>query len=203
MKTADTTSTAANGNSHGEKDKYDDKIAGFLAFSGNAMNTLKSFNPFKNNDFSSSTSTWSSKFCQASTPPLEQSRASAPLRGDKDKDNDKTSEFVLFSGTVVSILKALNPKNSSNIWSRKPCHESTPPLEESQAPAPPEAVKNLARSQEQDRPQSSCLTIEIERGDTLWGLSRKYGVSIDAIKAANGLAGDTIYAGKKLIIPDV
>ncbi|CAB4303684.1 unnamed protein product [Prunus armeniaca] len=52
-----------------------------------------------------------------------------------------------------------------------------------------------------DTPKSSHKTIEIEKGDTLWGLSREYGVSIDAIKEANGLTGDTIYAGKKLIIP--
>ncbi|CAL9119506.1 unnamed protein product [Musa textilis] len=48
---------------------------------------------------------------------------------------------------------------------------------------------------------SSGREIEILRGDTLWGHSHKYGVSINAIKEANGIQGDTIYAGKKLIIP--
>lgn len=48
---------------------------------------------------------------------------------------------------------------------------------------------------------ASCRIVEILRGDTLWGFSMKCGVSIDAIKEANGLSGDTIYAGKKLIIP--
>ncbi|KAM7271241.1 hypothetical protein ACFE04_030455 [Oxalis oulophora] len=45
------------------------------------------------------------------------------------------------------------------------------------------------------------ITVDVTPGDTLWGLSKKHGVSVDAIKQANGLSGDTIYVGKKLIIP--
>lgn len=49
------------------------------------------------------------------------------------------------------------------------------------------------------RPSSKVHTVV--RGDTLWGLSRKYGVSIDAIKSANGLTRDTAVLGAKLQIP--
>lgn len=42
---------------------------------------------------------------------------------------------------------------------------------------------------------------EIKKGDTLWAISGKHGVSLDALKAANGLQGDYIYAGDKLVIP--
>jgi D-gamma-glutamyl-meso-diaminopimelic acid endopeptidase CwlS/peptidoglycan endopeptidase LytE len=38
-------------------------------------------------------------------------------------------------------------------------------------------------------------------GDTLWGLSRKYNVTIDSLRAANGLATDTIKPGQNLRIP--
>lgn len=38
-------------------------------------------------------------------------------------------------------------------------------------------------------------------GDTLWGLSQKYGTTVRAIKTANGLFGNTIYVGQRLIIP--
>jgi LysM repeat protein len=41
----------------------------------------------------------------------------------------------------------------------------------------------------------------VVRGDTLWGLSRQYGVSVSAIKAANGMTRDTIVLGSKLKIP--
>lgn len=48
--------------------------------------------------------------------------------------------------------------------------------------------------------KKSSQTIEICKGDTLWGLCQKYGVSVEAIKAANGFTDDTIHAGEKLII---
>lgn len=41
----------------------------------------------------------------------------------------------------------------------------------------------------------------VVRGDTLWGLGRQYGVSIDAIKAANAMTGDTVILGQRLQIP--
>jgi LysM repeat protein len=44
--------------------------------------------------------------------------------------------------------------------------------------------------------------IDVHRGDTLWGISRKHGVSLEALKAANRIgAGDFISAGDTLVIP--
>ena len=41
----------------------------------------------------------------------------------------------------------------------------------------------------------------IARGDTLSGISRRYGVSVQALKTANSLRGSSIRAGKTLLIP--
>jgi len=41
----------------------------------------------------------------------------------------------------------------------------------------------------------------VVRGDSLWAMSRKYGVSVDAIKKANGMTKDTVVLGTKLQIP--
>ncbi len=38
-------------------------------------------------------------------------------------------------------------------------------------------------------------------GDSLWGLARKYGTSIEAIQAANGLTNTNIRTGQTLTIP--
>ena len=38
-------------------------------------------------------------------------------------------------------------------------------------------------------------------GDTLYGLSRRYGSSVGAIKSANGLTSDTIVIGQQLRLP--
>ncbi|XP_068661309.1 uncharacterized protein [Aristolochia californica] len=98
----------------------------------------------------------------------------------------KTAGFVVFSGIAMSILKAFFPK--------KDAYHQSPAFPEPKEPIMPIPL-------EKTRPPAAPQTIKIEKGDTLWGLSRKYGVSIDAIKEANGLTGDTIYAGKKLVIP--
>ncbi|XP_042484746.1 probable N-acetylmuramidase [Macadamia integrifolia] len=125
---------------------------------------------------------------------------------DKEAAIAKTAGFVVFSGIAMSLLKTLNPfdKNKDNTTatvdscSTKSFNGSIMPLQESISPPLQELIKPVIT---QERPASSARTVEIVKGDTLWGLSRKYGVSIDAIKEANGLTGDTIYAGKKLVIP--
>ena len=42
----------------------------------------------------------------------------------------------------------------------------------------------------------------VQPGDTLYRISVRFGVSMDAIRAANGFTGDRIYSGQNLIIPD-
>ena len=41
----------------------------------------------------------------------------------------------------------------------------------------------------------------VTRGDTLYGLARKYGTTVTAIKKANGISGSTIITGRSYIIP--
>jgi lipoprotein-anchoring transpeptidase ErfK/SrfK len=42
----------------------------------------------------------------------------------------------------------------------------------------------------------------VRRGETLFRIALKYGVTVDALRAANGIVGTRIYAGQVLIIPD-
>lgn len=51
------------------------------------------------------------------------------------------------------------------------------------------------------RSSSSSGTHTVRRGDTLWGISRKYGKSVSSIKRANNLKSDTIRSGQRLKIP--
>ncbi|MGJ8644622.1 MAG: LysM peptidoglycan-binding domain-containing protein [Luteolibacter sp.] len=41
----------------------------------------------------------------------------------------------------------------------------------------------------------------VVRGDTLWGIGKKYGVTVDSIKQANGLTTDVAVLGANLQIP--
>ncbi|OWM78726.1 uncharacterized protein LOC116195606 [Punica granatum] len=136
--------------------------------------------------------------------------------GGNDPSLAKTAGFLVFSGIALSILKTLNPLNKNRTASSseslagsvQPTREAPPPPQPQPQPPPPpvrrpsaEPITKRHASADQFVAQSLHRTVEIAKGDTLWGLSQKYGVPVDAIKEANGLTGDTIYAGRKLIIP--
>lgn len=50
-------------------------------------------------------------------------------------------------------------------------------------------------------PTSRATVHTVVRGDTLWGIGKKYGVTVDSIKQANGLTSDVAVLGAKLQIP--
>lgn len=61
-------------------------------------------------------------------------------------------------------------------------------------PAPPKPVVIKPKT-------NAPLRHQIQASDTLFGLSRKYGKSVESLKRANGLTGNTIITGRTLIIP--
>lgn len=50
-------------------------------------------------------------------------------------------------------------------------------------------------------PELNGNVYNIQTGDSLWGISRKFNTTVEAIKELNGLSSDTIVAGRTLIIP--
>ena len=43
--------------------------------------------------------------------------------------------------------------------------------------------------------------IWVKSGDTLYEIAGRFGVSVNALKAVNGLSGSSLRAGQKLVIP--
>ncbi len=41
----------------------------------------------------------------------------------------------------------------------------------------------------------------VQAGDTLWSISQQVGVSVEALRAANGITGDLLYPGQVLVLP--
>eukprot|EP01018_Ginkgo_biloba_P038925 Gb_26207 [translate_table: standard] len=141
--------------------------------------------------------------------------------GGKDGDNKdavvaKTAGFVIFTGIALSLFKALQPKKpveefiqADEVVSSTSIGESVEELQEDVKEKAFEVRKEATgfgsafgkKFQKGGAKKSSSQSVEIFKGDTLWGLSQKYGVSIDSIKAANGFSDDTIYAGEKITIP--
>ncbi|MGM7720094.1 cell wall hydrolase [Metabacillus sp. Hm71] len=48
---------------------------------------------------------------------------------------------------------------------------------------------------------NAATTHQVQTGDTLWLIGKKYGVSVKSLKSVNQKSSDLLYAGEKLTIP--
>lgn len=90
-------------------------------------------------------------------------------------------------GIPVSVLKQTN-NTSSNI------------LRPGQYVIVPASGSSHAGASTQDHAQRRG-NYEVQKGDTLWDISRKFNVEMQTLIASNGLSGNTIRPGQKLYIP--
>ena len=104
--------------------------------------------------------------------------------------------------SVGSIVLANGIANASRIYAGQ---QLTIPGS-TQAPAAPApaatAVTPAAAPATAAPPEAAAQVHVVQRGDTLIGIARRHGVSVDAIALANGIANASrIYAGQQLTIP--
>lgn len=64
-----------------------------------------------------------------------------------------------------------------------------------------EAYQGILENVPSQKPENGTITYLVQPGDTLWSISRRYGVTVDAIKKLNGLTSDVIQIGQTLKIP--
>ncbi|OHD76959.1 MAG: hypothetical protein A3J97_03955 [Spirochaetes bacterium RIFOXYC1_FULL_54_7] len=88
---------------------------------------------------------------------------------------------------VDAIMAANNIKDASKVQTG-----SRLLIPGQQAPGPVQASEPA---------QAPLTTYTVQKGDTLYGISRKFGTSADSIQKANSLAGTTILPGMVLSIP--
>ncbi|KAK1397178.1 LysM domain-containing protein [Heracleum sosnowskyi] len=103
----------------------------------------------------------------------------------------KAAGYLAISGIAISILKSINPFEKPKPIFKEPIQKFN-----SVSLAEPIIEKPIA-SFDAELPMGK--TVDVVKGDTLLSLSQKYGVSVEAIKEANELIGDTIYPGKKFV----
>lgn len=68
-------------------------------------------------------------------------------------------------------------------------------------PAANKATSKASSKKEKQKKAAAPITHKIRNGESLSTIARKYGVSISAIKQANGMKSDALRAGKTLKIP--
>jgi N-acetylmuramoyl-L-alanine amidase/LysM repeat protein len=64
------------------------------------------------------------------------------------------------------------------------------------------SYKAEPKPQPEPAPVAKGVTHKVVSGDTLWGLSREYNVSVDKLKSMNGLKSNTIVVGDVLVVSD-
>ena len=71
------------------------------------------------------------------------------------------------------------------------------------APTPvyPPATSTPAPTASTPAATTSGQSYTIQQGDTLFGISRKFNTSVDAIRTANSIYDDLIYPGETIVIP--
>lgn len=96
----------------------------------------------------------------------------------------------LTKGVSVANLKAWNNLKSDMIYPGQTLQVKG----QKQTASKPQSKPNTPK------PQATSKNHTVQRGDTLYGISSKYGVSVSNLKAWNGLTTDMIYAGQTLAI---
>jgi len=96
-------------------------------------------------------------------------------------------------GTSVAAIKSANGLSSDTIYPGQKLRVSG-----SRAPSATPPASASASSTASAGPSRTHI---VARGDTLWGISQRYKVTVSAIKSANGLRSDLLRPGDSLRIP--
>lgn len=123
--------------------------------------------------------------------------------------NDASSSLRGSTSTVSAVKPKSNPKSSaagatsnssqksSSTLAKTSSSKPKPRSELASAPAPITASAPKPKS----KPTPSARSHTVAKGETLWGISRRYGTTVAAVKSASHLSSDTIRPGQTLKIP--
>ena len=76
-----------------------------------------------------------------------------------------------------------------------------PTIKPATKPASQSTTTTAAKKAPPKPPESKFLTYKIQEKDTLWKVSRKFGVDVEKLKKANNLTTDSLKPGMTLKIP--
>lgn len=86
--------------------------------------------------------------------------------------------------------------------SSKPKPKPTPAAKPKPKPKPKVVAKAKPKPKPKPAPKPpSTISHTVSKGETLYGLAKRYGTSVSAIKSASGLSSDTLRDGRTIKIP--
>jgi LysM repeat protein len=113
-----------------------------------------------------------------------------------------SSSIAAVTPPVIASNTTPTPRPTARPTSPRP----RPPVGGTATPTP--RPKTTVASRPKPRPtvkvkpkRKPPIRHTIKKGDTLWGISRKYKTSVTAIQRANGLKGTNLKIGRRLLIP--
>lgn len=122
--------------------------------------------------------------------------ASRPARIQMTKGPDPIS-----TGTVAAQApKVETPRQVAELDTKAPAKIPLPspvPRQEAIVPKAPQPEKKQAEAESKD----GGSTYKVASGESLISIARKHGISVDALRAANGLTSNAVRAGQALKIP--
>jgi len=129
-------------------------------------------------------------------PTAVQNRRPAPIQTVSAPRSPRVTSGPVLIAQSPRAVASIPPSVPALVAAPAPAVRQAPPQPvQAPAPAPVSQPKPAAPA------KKAPVRHVVRSSDTLYGLSRKYGVSVSAIQKANGLRGSSILTGSTLKIP--
>ncbi|SFG89935.1 LysM peptidoglycan-binding domain-containing protein [Sporolactobacillus nakayamae] len=130
----------------------------------------------------------------SASPATQEKTASTSASSYTVKSGDSLWLIANHNGMSVSKLKSLNGLKSNTIYPGQVLKLS------GTAPAKTQTAASASSSPDNSSASSSAsaTTYTVRSGDSLWKIASENGITVSALKSANGLKSDVIYPGQSL-----
>ena len=141
--------------------------------------------------------------------PIDSSQIVAPVTVDEAKAEGLLKDAAEAAGETPADTTAVGTVTNAFAPEAAPAHEDVdadgePEPQAGQPKAEKKAAKKNDKAAEKPKKTAAATTPSIHkvrRGDNLSKIAKRYGVSVEALRKANNMAGDRLDVGQKLKIP--
>ncbi len=141
--------------------------------------------------------------------PIDSSQIVAPVTVDEAKAEGLLKDAAEAAGETPADTTAVGTVTNAFAPEAAPAHEDVDADGEPEPQAgQPKAEKKAAKKNDKaaEKPKKTAAattpsTHKVRRGDNLSKIAKRYGVSVEALRKANNMAGDRLDVGQKLKIP--